>query len=66
MDMTGNVWEWQANYSSDKKQYLGLRGGSWSLSEDYARVAFRYDFSPHYRSLNFGFRVVSALPNGRS
>lgn len=63
MDMSGNVWEWQANYSSDTKQYLGLRGGSWINFEDVARVAFRYDDNPHDRNISVGFRVcASSLP----
>ena len=63
MDMSGNVWEWQANYSSKEKRYLGLRGGSWCDNVDYARVAVRIDFPPYFRYDYLGFRVV-ALPSG--
>ncbi len=66
MDMTGNVWEWQANYSSGTTQYLGLRGGSWVSNVDFARVAIRSLNSPRFRDDLIGFRVVCALPNGRS
>ena len=63
MDMAGNVWEWQANYSSNKREYLGLRGGSWSHDGEDARVSVRYGNHPDY-SHDFGFRVVLALPSG--
>jgi formylglycine-generating enzyme required for sulfatase activity len=63
MDMAGNVWEWQANFSSDEKQYLVLRGGSWDNYGDNARVSVRDDVRPDYRVNLFGFRLV-ALPSG--
>ncbi|MCI0555710.1 MAG: SUMF1/EgtB/PvdO family nonheme iron enzyme [Anaerolineae bacterium] len=55
MDMSGNVWEWQANYSSKEKRYLGLRGGSWSDSGDYARVSVRVDLPPNFVGLRCRF-----------
>ncbi len=58
IDMSGNVWEWQANYSSTSRQYLGLRGGSWYDDVDYARVSFRNGLHPNLRSGDFGFRVL--------
>lgn len=63
MDMSGNVWEWQANYRNLKSGYLGLRGGSWHDDEDLARVAIRYDYLPYYWNNNFGFRVA-LFPSG--
>jgi formylglycine-generating enzyme required for sulfatase activity len=64
MDMSGNVWEWQANYSSDKKLYLGLRGGSWGNIEDYARAAIRVNDDPRSGYGGIGFRTVAVpLPN---
>jgi formylglycine-generating enzyme required for sulfatase activity len=63
LDMSGNVWEWQANYSSDKKQYLGLRGGSWDNDGSYARVSFRFGSPPYSWNVNIGFRVAF-LPSG--
>ena len=59
MDMSGNVFEWQANYSSNSQKYLGLRGGSWISNVGYARVSDRNsDDYPLGRNFNFGFRVL--------
>ncbi|MGZ9223312.1 MAG: formylglycine-generating enzyme family protein, partial [Anaerolineales bacterium] len=67
MDMAGNVWEGQANYSGHDfsgEKTLGLRGGSWNLDANYAGVSFR-DFSLLLLRLNLiGFRVVVSLPSG--
>jgi len=62
MDMSGNVWEWQANYSRDSRQYLGLRGGSWSGDVGGARVSSRADNHPNSHWGSLGFRVVVVLP----
>lgn len=63
MDMSGNVWEWQANYSSNSKQYLALRGGSWFYSGGSVRVSGRFVSGPLIRYYFIGFRVVVfALP----
>jgi len=63
MDMAGNVWEWQANYSDKEKRYLGLRGGSWVIDGGLARVAVRLVNHPDYRLDDVGFRVAS-FPSG--
>lgn len=64
VDMSGNVWEWQANYSGDSKRSMGLRGGSWIRYEGSARVANRSNINPDVRDVNFGFRVMGvSLPN---
>jgi len=66
MDMSGNVWEWQANYYRKGQDWLGLRGGSWSFNVVNARVSIRYlNVLPNFRSRYLGFRVV-LLPSGRS
>ncbi len=64
MDLSGNVWEWQANYYGSSKTSMGLRGGSWNDDGDGARVAIRSDPAPpNLRDNNIGFRVA-LLPSG--
>jgi len=63
MDMSGNVFEWQANYSEKSHRYPALRGGSWSEGVDYARVSVRYYDHPGSGGSNIGFRVV-VFPSG--
>ncbi len=71
MDMAGNVWEWvndwYDSYSSGPQvnptgpasgQVRVLRGGSWGLSEEYARAAGRHINRPDAHSAVFGFRCV--------
>ncbi|MFZ5857342.1 MAG: SUMF1/EgtB/PvdO family nonheme iron enzyme [Chloroflexota bacterium] len=40
-DMAGNVWEWQANYSDKDRDWLALRGGSWSLNKRRGLLSYR-------------------------
>jgi len=46
MDMSGNVWEWQANI--DKDGWPWLRGGAWTSDIDLARVAARDHYPPDF------------------
>ncbi len=72
-DMSGNVrewcWDWyDANYynNSPTKDPKGptsgdfrvVRGGSWYLSPNGSRVAYRYWLNPDYRGDITGFRVL--------
>lgn len=58
MDMTGNVWEWQANYSHKEKDYISLHGGSWNVNREFSLVSYHFYFRPFDRSSSVGFRLI--------
>lgn len=59
MDMSGNVWEWQANYRDQKRGWIALRGGSWSGNSGLASISYRNDAHPNGQWYSRGFRLLA-------
>ncbi len=58
-NMSGNVWEWCKDLSSDEGSARVLRGGSWrSVFSFRLRGAYRDRSDPSSRKDSYGFRVV--------
>lgn len=75
LDMSGNVWEWTSSLftpypyiaddgredTNDTKGERVLRGGSWIVSANFVRAAYRIGNFPYYVDSNTGFRCARPL-----
>jgi formylglycine-generating enzyme required for sulfatase activity len=62
LNMTGNVWEWCADWFNPNASHRAARGGSYLCHESYCRryrVAARNGLTPDSSAGNVGFRCIA-------
>jgi len=57
IDLSGNLWEWMAEWWSEKKDSRVVRGGCFSAYRDGVRLPYRYYCAPTGLRYNLGFRL---------
>jgi formylglycine-generating enzyme required for sulfatase activity len=74
LDLSGSLWEWQqdqwAGVPAGGVDVQGpasgsnrvVRGGSWRIHPQYARVASRINVAPGLRDFRLGFRLLRTAP----
>ncbi|MBI3242718.1 MAG: SUMF1/EgtB/PvdO family nonheme iron enzyme [Chloroflexi bacterium] len=66
MDMSGNVWEWQANLYGKDNNWRALRGGAWYSDAEDVPASARHGSLPGDWGNGYGFRVCAAASVSRS
>jgi formylglycine-generating enzyme required for sulfatase activity len=56
-DMSGNVYEWCSDWYGNYATRV-VRGGSWLSVMQSVRTPFRIHYTPDYKYINLGFRLV--------